>query len=193
MARTVDWTALEQLLLREATTALADFAAEHPDDVFYGAVLDVEPYDGASVSLHLNTEAHLTAENDGKPVPADDLHSRFLPGAFEHTLDLSETDEFPGDEIEAAVERDLEDPDADDDDPKTATYQLLELACRLGFALEQTAFQQLKRTDDFTIAVTRDPREPGDFSVARYAKFKNKALRERRSSPLLINKPKPGV
>ncbi len=193
MARSVDWTALEKLLVDEANRRLAEFAAEHPDDVFYGAVIDVEPYDGCAVRLLLNTEAHLTAENDGKPVPAEDLFSRFLPGAFAFTIKLSKLDGFPGDAIEAQVERDLRNPNADDDDPTTATFKLLEIACNVAFAIEQGALTKLERTADFTIAVTRDPREPGDFSVARYARFKKQLNAKRRSDPALIPKPKPGI
>ena len=161
--------------------------------MFYGAVIDVEPYDGCAVHLRLNTERHLVAANDGKPVSADDLHARFLPGGFLHTLALSKFDDFPGDAIEAQVERDLENPDADDDDPATATFKLLEVACNVAFAIEQGALTKLERTADFTIAVTRDPREPGDFSVARYAKFKKQLNALRRSNPALIPKPKPGI
>jgi hypothetical protein len=192
MAKSVDWTAIEKLLVDEATTRLTAFAADHPDDVFYGAIIDVEPYDGCSVSLHLNTEAHLEKDNGG-PVPADDLHRRFLPGAFGFHLSLSDSDEFPDEQIEALVEVDLEDPDADDDDPQTATYKLLEIACNVAFAIEQGALMKLARTDDFAIAVTRDPREPGEFSIARYAKFKKQLMAIRRSNPALITKPKPGV
>lgn len=192
MSRSVDWTAIEELLLDEATGRLASFAKEHAHEVFYGAVIDVEPYDGCSVSLHLNTEAHLTAEH-GEPVAADDLHSRFLPGAFGFTIPLTEDNDFPGEAIEAQVERDLEDSDADDDDPKTATYRLLEVACSVAFALEQGALTTLSRSDDFTIAVTRDPREPGELSVARYARFKKQLRAKRRSNPALIPKPTTGV
>jgi len=193
MAKSVDWTAIEKLLLDEATSRLMAFAADHAGEVFYGAIIDVEPYDGCSVRLHLNTEAHLLKEHDGKPVPADDLHSRFLPGAFAYTLRISESDDFPADEIEALVELDLEDPDVDHDDPGTATNKLLEIACSVGVALEHGALTKLARTDDFTIAVTPDPREPGDFSVPRYAKFKKQRNAIRRSNPALITKPKPGV
>jgi hypothetical protein len=193
MPRPVEWTAIEKLLLDEATSGLATFAAEHPGEVFYGAVLDVEPYDGCSVSLHLNTEQHLTSEHDGRPVAADDLRSRFLPGAFGFTVPLTETDAFPAAAIEAQVERDLEDPDTDDDDPKTATFKLLEIACSVAFALEHGALTKLARTPDFTIAVTRDPREPGEVAVARYARFKKQLRARRRSDPALIPKPKSGV
>lgn len=193
MPRPVDWTAIERLLLDEATSGLAAVAADHPNEVFYGAVIDVEPYDGCSVELHLNTEQHLTAARDGNPVAADDLRSRFLPGAFAYTIPLTETEAFPSAAIEARVERDLEDPDVDDDDPRTATYKLLEIACSVAFALEHGALTTLARTPDFTIAVTRDPREPGELSVARYAKFKKQLRARRRSNPALIPKPKPGV
>ncbi len=193
MARSIDWAAIEKLLVRQATTKLARLARDHRDAVFYGAVVDVEPYDGCSVRLLLNTEEHLTADNGGEPVAADDLHSRFLPGAFAHSLKLSDNDDFPAAAIEALVERDLEDPDADEDDPESTTSKLLEVACRVAFELEHGALLQLKRTPDFAMAVTRDPREPGDFSVARYAKFKRQAMAARRSNPALIPKPKPGV
>ncbi|MBA2544680.1 MAG: hypothetical protein H0V17_33865 [Deltaproteobacteria bacterium] len=193
MARSVDWTAIEKLLVDQATTRLTAFAAAHPDEVFYGAIVDVEPYDGCSVRIHLNTEANLTKEYDGKPVPADDLFSRFLPGSFAYSLELSDSDKFPATAIEEMVEIDLEDADVDDDDPKTATYKLLEIACNVAFALEHGALTKLKRTDDFAFAVTRDPREPGEFSVARYAKFKKQLKAIRHSNPALIPKPKPGI
>ena len=48
-------------------------------------------------------------------------------------------------------------------------------------------------TDDFAIAVTRDPREPGERSVARYARFKKQLSAIRRSNPALIPRPKPGM
>lgn len=193
MPRPVDWTAIEKLLLDEATSGLVAFAADHPGEVFYGAVIDVEPYDGCAVSLHLNTEQHLTAAHDGKPVAPDNLRSRFLPGAFAFTIPLTETAAFPDAAIEAQVERDLEDPDADDDDPRTATFKLLEIACSVAFALEQGALTTLARTPDFTIAVTRDPREPGELSVARYARFRKQLRAQRRSNPALIPKPTSGV
>jgi hypothetical protein len=193
MPRSVDWTAIEKLLLDAATDGLAAFAADHPNDVFYGAVIDVEPYDGCSVDLHLNTEEHLRAEYDGDEISVDDLHRRFLPGAFAHTIPLTEDNKFPSSAIEALVERDMEDPDADDDDPASTTRKLLEVACSVAFALEQGALAKLKRTPEFTIAVTRDPREPGEMSVARYAKYKKQLRAARRSNPALIPKPKTGV
>ncbi len=191
MPRSVDWTAIEKLLLDEATSGLATFAAEHPSEVLYGAVLDVEPFDGCSIHLRLNTERHLTAGNDGKPVAADDLRQRFLPGLFAFTIPLTETDAFPTEAIEAQVERDLEDPAADG--PQTATYKLLEIACNVAFTLEHGALTKLSRTTDFTIAVTREPREPGESSVARYTKFKNQLRAKHRSNPALIPRPKTGV
>ncbi len=193
MPRSVDWTAIEKVLLDEATSGLAALAAEHPNEVFYGAVFDVEPYDGCSVQLHLNTEQHLTKENDAQPVAADDLRGRFLPGAFAFTIPLTKTDAFPAAAIEAQVERDLEDPAADDEDPNTATSKLLQIACSVAFALEHGALTKLSRTADFTIAVTREPREPGESSVLRYTRFKKQLRAKQRSNPALIPKPKTGV
>ena len=192
MRRSVDWTAIEKLLLDEATSGLAAFAAEHPGEVCYGAVIEVAA-GGGSVRLRLNTEQHLTAQHAGSAVAPDDLRRRFLPGAFAFTIPLTETVAFPSEAIEAQVEHDLEDPDAAADDPKTATSRLLDLACRVAFSLEHDALTTLSRTPDFAIAVTRDPREPGERSVARYTRFKKQLRVKRRSDPALIPKPKTGV
>lgn len=192
MARSVDWTAVEKLLVERATTELATFAAAHATEVFYGAVFDVESYDGASVTLLLNTEEHLRASYD-EDVDEDDLHRRFLPGGFAHSLELSETDDFPTEAIEAAVEADIDDNNLDDDGLHVSTARLLEVVCNVAHTLEHGALTQLKRTAGFTIAVTPDAREPGEMSVARYAKFKKALNARRRSDPSLLKPPKPGV
>jgi len=192
MTKSVDWTALEKLLADEATRLLRDFATNHRAHEFYGAIFDVEPYDGCFVHLRLNTEAHLTAEYD-EPVAPDDLHRRFLPGAFAHKLKLSNVDGFPGDRIEQLVEADIDTDELDEDGLYKTTASLLETVCRVAEALERGPLQQLRRTSDFTISVTPDAREPGELGVARYSKFKKRRNAERRSSPALIVKPKPGI
>jgi hypothetical protein len=188
----VDWAAVEKLLVGEATRQLAAFAAKHPHDVFYGAVFDVEPYDGCHVHLLLNTEAHLEQEH-GKPVAADDLGSRFLPGSFEHTLKISKLDDFPGSAIEELIEADIDDDRIDDDGLYHTTAKLLATVCTVAMTLEHGALTALQRAPDFTIAVTPDPREPGDFSVARYARFKRAISAKRRSDPSLLRPRKPGI
>lgn len=188
----VDWAAVETLLVGEATRRLAGFAASHPDDEFYGAVIDVEPLDGCHVQLLLNTEAHLEAEH-GRPISADDLHHRFLPGAFAHTLELSESAAFPAATIEQLVEADIDHDRETDDGLHATTAKLLEVACNVALALERGALTSLRRTVDFTISVTPDPSEPGELGVARYAKFKRALVARRRSDPSLLRPSKPGL
>lgn len=192
MAKSVDWTAIEKLLTDQATRLLREFATNHRDAEIYGAILDVEPYDGCTVQLRLNTEAHLTAEY-GEPVDPDDLHRRFLPGAFAYTLELGDHAQFPGERIEALVEADIDADAVDADGLYQTTARLLEVACRVAEYLEAGPLLQLRRTPDFAISVTPDPREPGEQAIARYTRYKKRRNAERRSSPALIPKPKPGL
>jgi hypothetical protein len=178
----VDWTAVEKLLVNTATKQLATFAKAHAGEVFYGAIFDVETYDGASVSLLLNTEAHLLKEW-GETVGKKELHRRFLPGAFLHRLPLTKTKAFPGDAIEALVEQDIDDDTTDADGLWATAGTFLGVVCSAAHTLEQGALAQLTRTSDFAISVTPDPSEPGDFAIKRYAKFKKRLAKTNAKKP----------
>src|SRR5512140_913344 len=114
MSDSVDWDATEKLLLETATQQLTSFAADHASETIYGAIFDVEPYDGCGVSLLLSTEANLLKEW-GEPIDATNLHRRFLPGAFAHTLPLTESKAFPAGAIEELVEADIDDDSMTED------------------------------------------------------------------------------
>jgi len=171
----LEWPRIETLLLAAAKQALDDFARAHTSETFYGAIVMIEPYDGASFEILLNTEAHLRQEAGA--ANAREIHYRFLPGGFEHTLHVSKAVsgwDAIASEIEAAMEADMEDDRLIDGLYVTA-QKFLDTACRIAARLELTAFAQLFRVPDFKIAVTPDPREPGDFALERYARFKQRA------------------
>lgn len=202
MAKAVDWTAVETLIVDSATKQLAAFAKDHATDEFYGAIFDVETYDGASVSLLLNTEEHLKKEWN-KPLDKKDLHRRFMPGSFAHTLPLTKgLRAFPAAEIEALVDEDMENDTTDAEGNWLTACKFLDAVCAAAVTLEANALATLSRTDDFTISVTPDASEPGDEAVKRYAKYKKRLAKAgdkrasspslKKSSPKLPSKPSSG-
>jgi hypothetical protein len=171
----IDWKEIETKLAAQARKGLATFAKEHPDEIFYGLIFSIEPFDGVSVSMMLNTLEHLEAEAGEN---ASEPTYRWLPGGFEH--DVSVTENIAGWEkideaIVAATEADMEDDRADDDGLWQTTSQLVEAVCRIALQLEsEGAYQVLKRTPDFDIAVSPDASEPGDLSLERFQAFRRR-------------------
>jgi hypothetical protein len=171
----IEWKQIEDLFVTESTRVLRDHAAAHPGEAVYGAMFDIETFDGPSLSIHLNTPEHLASEagdNATKP------HYRWLAGGFKYSLrvtksvpawkDLAST-------LEEATEADMDDDRTDADGMWRTAGELVACVCRAVIRLEAAnAFAPLARTPDFDVAVTPDPREPGDLSLERMQKFRRR-------------------
>ena len=170
----IDWSWLEELLVKQAEKALEAFASEHKTETFYAAMFEVEPFDGVFVKLLLNTKEHIVAkvgENADKP------HYKYMPASFKYTLPISKTiDQWNelDDAIVEATEEDMEEERTNSDGMWATTGKLVDTVCRAAFRLEKTGFAKLQRTPDFAIGVQPEQHEPGDMSVDRYKKFRSK-------------------
>ncbi len=166
----IDWTWIEELLVKHGERALTELASAHAGETFYGALFVIEPYKRPAVHILLNTPeallADLGSDNAKKP------HYKFMPSTFRHVLRLEDMIE-QWDDITAAIVE-ATDADMELDDLRT-TNKLLDAVCRAALRLEPT-LATLRRTDDFAIGVTPDAKEPGDISIDRYAKFKKRAI-----------------
>ncbi|HEX4513853.1 MAG TPA: DUF4303 domain-containing protein [Polyangiaceae bacterium] len=161
----VDWKSLESALEKSAKKTVGAVAKKHAKETFYGAFVIANAYDGASVKILFNTEAHLAEQSGGDTSD----RQRWLAGNFGFSTSLSGGVE-DWDDVAEAIEQAVD----DDDDDETATT-LVETACRAIARAEKTgAFDALKKTKAFVIAVASSPMEPGATALARYKKFRAK-------------------
>ena len=173
----IDWTWLEELLVKHGEKALASFKPKK-GETFYAAMFRVEPFDGVSVALLLNTKEHLAKTVDAKN--RDQPHYKYMPSVFGQRVEISRTiDQWSeiDDAIVEATEADMEDDKTNPEGHWATTGKLLECVCRAAVRLEP-ALGKLARTDDFAIGISPDPAEPGDMSVDRYVKFKKPKKRK---------------
>ena len=157
----VDWDKLEATVTRSAKRALRDFAARHPDEVFYGFFLDCNAT-YFEILGHKNTEDLLRA----KAAESKTSHAALYKGVSVERLvedlrwsggdwgyfqmfDACESTQAYGEMIGDMIEEyTFKGHGANE-----AVYdQFLDMACRVAVRLErENAFDDLKRTPTFRI------------------------------------------
>lgn len=159
----IDWTHAENTIVAAAVTCIEDFAAEHPDEVFYGFFLDCNATYFETLG-HFNTEALLrkTALDyqtrnaklyPGWSVEQLEDHLRWSAGdwGYFEIFNPCDYDESYRQLIEKAISHFHSIPSDEMDEP-TVYDQFLEMCCRVAIRLESgDAFKVLKTTSDFRV------------------------------------------
>lgn len=159
----IDWKYVENTIVATAKTCIEEFAAEHPDEVFYGFFLDCNASYFETLG-HFNTEAllHEQALNyqekhaelyPGWSVAQLEDHLRWSAGdwGYFEVFNPCDYDEEYGEFVMQAIEHYHATPSDERSEPSVYD-EFLQVACVVALRLAaENTFQALHTTKDFRV------------------------------------------